>query len=54
VKHHPFDGEINHFVDCILNNKRALSNLEDAAKKHRICFAWTAAPPKADGKISEI
>ena len=23
VKHHPFDGETNHFVDCVLNNKES-------------------------------
>lgn len=39
VRHHPFVGEINHFVDCILNNVESHVNLEDAAKTHEVCFA---------------
>jgi len=39
VTHHPFREEINHFVDCILNNRESHTNLEDAALTHEICFA---------------
>ena len=39
VTHHPFDGEINHFVDCILNDREFFVNLADAAKTHAVCFA---------------
>ncbi|HZO91540.1 MAG TPA: Gfo/Idh/MocA family oxidoreductase [Chthonomonadaceae bacterium] len=39
VTHHPFVGEINHFVDCILHDKESFVNLEDAAKTHEVCFA---------------
>lgn len=39
VTHHPFMGEINHFVDCILHDKESHVNLEDAARTHEVCFA---------------
>ena len=39
VAHHPFQGEISHFIDCILEDKRPFPDLEDAAKTHEICFA---------------
>jgi predicted dehydrogenase len=39
VTHHPFDGEIDHFIDCILHDKESFVNLEDAAKTHAVCFA---------------
>jgi predicted dehydrogenase len=39
VTHHPFDGEIAHFVDCILNDTESFINLEQAAITHEICFA---------------
>jgi len=55
VTHHPFVGEINHFVDCILNNKESHVNLEDAAKTHEVCFAMDQSA--AEGrpvKIAEL
>ena len=39
VSHHPFGDEVNHFVDCIQNNRESHCNLEDAALTHEICFA---------------
>jgi predicted dehydrogenase len=39
VTHHPFDGEINHFVDCILKGEESPVNLADAAKTHAVCYA---------------
>ena len=39
VSHHPFQGEINHFVDCILTDTESFVNLADAAKTHEVCFA---------------
>ena len=39
VSHHPFQGEINHFVDCILNDVESHCNLEDAVKTHELCIA---------------
>ncbi len=39
VSHHPFDGEIAHFVDCIRTNTESPLNLADAAKTHAVCYA---------------
>jgi len=39
VSHHPFDGEIGHFVDCILKDEESHVNLADAAKTHAVCYA---------------
>ncbi|MGB9597601.1 MAG: Gfo/Idh/MocA family protein [Candidatus Poribacteria bacterium] len=39
VKHHPFQAEVDHFVDCILNDKESHCNLEDAVLTHEIAFA---------------
>jgi predicted dehydrogenase len=39
VAHHPFRGEVSHFLDCIIGDKRPFPDLDDAAKTHAICFA---------------
>ncbi len=39
VTHHPFEGEVSHFLDCIINDKRPYPDLEDAAQTHAVCFA---------------
>jgi len=39
VTHHPFMGEVSHFLDCIVEDRRPFPDLEDAAKTHAICFA---------------
>jgi len=39
VAHHPFQGEVSHFLDCIIEDKRPFPDLEDAAKTQAICFA---------------
>ena len=39
VSHHPFQGQMDHFVDCIQKNKESHCNLEDAISSHEIAFA---------------
>ena len=39
VSHHPFQGEMDHFVDCILNGQESHCNLADAIHTHSIAFA---------------
>ncbi len=39
VTHHPFAGEIDHFVDCIRLGKESHANVADAVKTHEICLA---------------
>ncbi len=39
VSHHPFEGEVSHLLDCIIEDKRPYPDLEDAAQTHAVCFA---------------
>ncbi len=39
VSHHPFQGQMDHFVDCILTDRESHCNLEDAAHTHEIVLA---------------
>jgi len=39
VTHHPFQGEIDHLVECILTETESHVNLEDAVKTHEVCIA---------------
>jgi predicted dehydrogenase len=39
VRHHPFDFEVNHLVECIHQNKESHANVADAYKTHEIVFA---------------
>jgi len=39
VTHHPFQGEVSHFLDCIINDEQPFPNIEDAALTHAVCFA---------------
>jgi predicted dehydrogenase len=39
VTHHPFQGEMDHFVECILADKESHSNLDDAILTHEVAFA---------------
>ncbi|MCX6089024.1 MAG: Gfo/Idh/MocA family oxidoreductase [Candidatus Atribacteria bacterium] len=39
VTHHPFPGEVDHFVDCIINKKKPIVDLDDAIKTFEIIEA---------------
>ena len=39
VAHHPFEGEVAHFLDCIIEDKKPYPDLDDAAQTHAVCFA---------------
>jgi predicted dehydrogenase len=39
VHHHPFDGEINHFVDCIRQGCESHCNVADGYRTHEVCLA---------------
>ncbi|MGD9519389.1 MAG: Gfo/Idh/MocA family protein [Armatimonadota bacterium] len=39
VEHHPFEGEIDHFVDCVLSDRESYVNIEDAVRTHELCLA---------------
>ena len=52
VRHHPFDGEIAHFLDCIATGQESHVNLADAAKTHEVCYAMEHSA--AEGKPVRI
>jgi predicted dehydrogenase len=39
VAHHPFRGEVSHFLDCIVADRRPFPDLDDAAKTMAVCVA---------------
>lgn len=39
VAHHPFQGEIDHFMECILADRESHCNLEDAVNTHEAALA---------------
>lgn len=39
VSHHPFQAQMDHFVECIRLGKESHCNLDDAAKTHELIFA---------------
>jgi len=39
VRHHPFDAQINHFVDCIREDRESHCNVADAYRTHELCMA---------------
>ena len=39
VNHHPFDAEVNHLVDCILENRESHCNVADSYRTHELCLA---------------
>jgi predicted dehydrogenase len=39
VSHHPFQGQIDHLVDCVLNGRESHCNVADAVETHEICLA---------------
>ena len=39
VSHHPFDGEIGHFIDCILTDTESHANVHDAVNTHLAVYA---------------
>ena len=39
VSHHPFQAQIDHFVECLQQGVESHCNLEDAIKTHAVVFA---------------
>lgn len=39
VEHHPFPQEVAHFVDCIIQDKKTIVDIDDALKTQEIAFA---------------
>jgi predicted dehydrogenase len=43
VAHHPFPGEIDHFIGCIRDGVESHVSLRDAVNTHEACFAISAS-----------
>jgi predicted dehydrogenase len=43
VHHHPFDAQINHFVECIREGRESHCNVADAYHTHELCLAIDAS-----------
>ena len=55
VTHHPFDGELTHFIDCIRNDVESFVNLDDAVKTHAVCYALQrSADENRPVKLEEV
>lgn len=39
VMHHPFQGEVDHFVDCVLHDKTSMPDITDPVKTPEIIVA---------------
>jgi predicted dehydrogenase len=39
VSHHPFQGEIDHFLECVRRDVESHASLHDAVNTHEACFA---------------
>lgn len=39
VSHHPFQGEIDHFLECVRDDVESHASLRDAINTHEVCFA---------------
>jgi predicted dehydrogenase len=52
VAHHPFQGEIDHFVECIRTGRESHVSLADAVNTHQACFAADASAAAGGGPIA--
>jgi predicted dehydrogenase len=52
VTHHPFQGEIDHFVECVLTGTESHVSLFDAAKTHEVCYAMDLSA--AEGRAVRV
>ena len=50
VSHHPFMGEISHFLDCIETGEDSFVDIEDTVNTHEVCFAMDRSA--AEGGIT--
>jgi len=53
VAHHPFQGEIDHFVECVANGVESHASLRDAVNTHLACFAISESS-RAGGRPVEV
>lgn len=52
VSHHPFDGEIDHFVSCIRTGTQSHASVRDAVNTHEAVFAINESSQAGGAQIS--
>lgn len=52
VDHHPFNGMISEFIECIHQNRETSCSLQEALNTHLVCFAAEASARKGGRKIT--
>jgi len=52
VSHHPFDGEIDHFLSCVRNSQQSHASVRDAVNTHEALFAIDASGKQGGAKIT--
>ena len=53
VSHHPFDGEIDHFISCIKSGAQSHASVRDSVNTHEAIFAIDASS-KLGGSLVEL
>ncbi|MCX7598472.1 MAG: Gfo/Idh/MocA family oxidoreductase [Armatimonadetes bacterium] len=53
VEHHPFEGEIDHFIECILGDKESEVSVEACVHAHEVCIAMDMSAEKG-GEIVRL
>jgi len=51
VMHHPFDGEIDHFVECILEDRQPHCSVVDGYLSHELCMAIDRSIEEGGGPV---
>lgn len=51
VHHHPFDAQIDHFVDCIREDRESHCNIADVYRTHELCFAIDRSLAQGGGVV---
>ncbi|MCP4643224.1 MAG: gfo/Idh/MocA family oxidoreductase, partial [bacterium] len=55
VAHHPFQNEVTHLLDCIIDDKRPEPDIDHAAQTMAICIAAdTSAESGRPVKVAEV
>ncbi|MGE3798667.1 MAG: Gfo/Idh/MocA family protein, partial [Thermomicrobiales bacterium] len=52
VSHHPFQGEIDHFLECIIEGKESHVSVHDGVNTHRAIFAIDESCAKGGETVS--
>ena len=51
VEHHPFQGQIDHLIECILEDKDSHVDLRDAVNTHEACLAAEVSIARDNEKV---